>query len=182
MNDFEKYIQANKRKLEVEPPQANVWMEIENQVLKQKNKRMVRYMKWMSAAAVVLLGMLLWNVDAWKGSDTQADLLEIYGLDQYNFTQQVNIKKQNLSKATIPVKRKDDFDRLLRQLEFLDQQYDDYLAYIQEHGYQEFIGAQILDYYQTKIQLLDKIQQEISKINHYENKYKTDSESIGLGI
>ena len=183
MNDFEKYIQKNKKQLEPETVNPEVWLTIENQILQAKNKRKTLYLKVVSVAAVFLLGLFLFKGNVFQGeSNSEKELLAKYGLEKYNFTQQVNMKKQALSKAMIPTTTQEDFKVLLQQLEFLDKQYHDYLKYIEKNGYQEFIGTQILNYYKSKIELLDKIQKEIQKINYYENKYPSDEKKVGLQI
>ena len=103
-------------------------------------------------------------------------------MEKYNFPEQVNVKKATLTSALIPATKQEDFKVLLYQLEFLDEQYHDYLAYIDKNGYQEFIGNQILNYYKSKIQLLDKIQSEIEKINYYENKFPSNEKKVELEI
>ena len=183
MNDFEKYIQENKKQLEPETVNSQVWLSIENKVLKEKNKRKTLYLKVMSIAAVFLLGLFLFKGNLFQSeSNVEKELLAKYGLEKYDFAQQVNMKKEALSKAMIPTTTQEDFNVLLQQLEFLDNQYHDYLEYGEKNGYQEFIGNQILNYYQSKIELLDKIQKEIEKINYYENKYPSNEEKVEFQI
>lgn len=183
MNNFEKYLKANKQKLELEEPiNPEIWLSIENKVLKQKNKRSRLYIKWISAAAAVLvLAIIAMNSLYFQKSNTE-QLLAKYGIKNQQFTQRVSSKKAILAKAKIPANRKEDFDILLKQLQFLDAQYQDYLQYIEDNGFQPFIGEQIINYYKSKIDLLDKIQQEIEKINNYEKQYQSDSPIIQLNI
>jgi len=183
MNDFEKYLRDNKKELEPKEVNPEIWLSIENEVLRSKNKRKTLYLKVLSVAAAIILGLLIFNTDIFNNSQNiESEILVKYDLEKYNFTQQVNLKKENLSTAKIPLERKKDFQILLQQLEFLDNQYHDYLTYIEKNGYQEFIGHQILNYYKSKIDLLDKIQKEIEKINYYETKNPSDSEKVGLQI
>lgn len=183
MNDFEKYLRENKEQLEPKEVNPEIWLSIENEVLRSKNKRKTLYLKVLSVAAAVVLGLLIFNTNIFNSSlNIESELLVKYDLEKYNFTQQVNLKKENLSNAKIPSDKKEDFQVLLQQLEFLDKQYHDYLTYIEQNGYQEFIGKQILNYYKSKIDLLDKIQKEIEKINYYETKNPSDSKKVGLQI
>jgi len=87
-----------------------------------------------------------------------------------------------ISQAMIPVSKKADFDLLLGQLKFLDQQYEKYLEDAQNGGYNKGLGLQIIDFYKTKIELLDKIQQEIETIDYYEKKYNKESPKFTLEI
>ncbi len=183
MNDFEKYILENKRQLEPKKVDPKVWLAVENEILKGKNKRFQYLIK------ALILGIILSFVAYFFYSNIHQNqpldeerILAQYDLTQYNFTQQVNIKKQQLAKASVPQDKIEDFQILLQQLEFMDGQFQDYLQYIEENGYQEFIGDQILNFYKSKIELLDKIQKEVEKINYYENLQPSNSDKVEIQI
>ena len=183
MTELEKYIANNKDQLEPSVVNPKIWLAIENEVLKSKERRQSLYLKIISVAAVILLGAFLFG-GQWfsQGSNIEKELIEVYGFQSHQFAQQVSNKKNELSKAMIPSKQVEDFQVLLQQLEFLDEQYQVYLKYIEDNGYQSFIGDQLLNYYQSKIDLLDKIQQEIKKVNYYEHKFPTNDKQVGLPI
>lgn len=183
MKDFEKYLKGNQQKLELEGDlNPEIWLSIENRVLKRKNKRNRLYIKWVTAAAAILLLSIIALSGIYQSTNDPTRILAQYGIDNEQFTQQVTNKTKVLAAAKIPVNRKEDFDILLKQLQFLDVQYQDYLQYIETNGFQPFIGQQILHYYKSKIDLLDKIQQEIEKINYYEKKYQSTRPSMPLNI
>lgn len=183
MKGFEKYLKDNQQKLELEGDlNPEIWLSIENRVLKRKNKRNQLYIKWITAAAAVLLIGIIALSSIYQQSNDPTRILAQYGIDNEQFTQQVATKIKVLAASKIPINRKEDFDILLNQLHFLDTQYQDYLQYIETNGFQPFIGQQILHYYNSKIDLLDKIQQEIEKINYYEKKYQSTRPSVPLNI
>lgn len=184
MNDFEKYIQSKKKQLELEEVNPEIWLSIENQILRKKQLRSKRILKWIQyAAAALLLGIIaIAGIKQGQSGNIDAQLLAVYGLQEYDFPKTIQMKTEGLSEAMIPADRQEDFAKLLKQLQFLDDQYQDYLQYIEQNGYQEFIGKQILYYYRTKIELLDKIQQEIEKINYYEKKFNQQNEKVELNI
>lgn len=179
MNKFEEYLRDNKEKMELDSINPDIWLEIENKLLKKKNRRNIFYLKVMAAAAAVLLFLTV-GISLYVGNGTtnRTSILKKYE----PFQQEMKLKTQQLVSAQIPIDRKEDFQILLQQLQFLDSQYDDYLQYIEQNGYQEFIGQQILIYYKTKIDLLDKIQQEVEKIEYYENKFESPSTKVELDI
>lgn len=182
MNSFEKYIQENKEKFEIDDPRPELWLAVENKVLRHQNHRSRVFIRWVSVAAAVLLIAVLSLNYLYQSKNDPLKIIAKNGLDSQYFTSQVNSKTKALASAKIPIDHKEDFDVLLKQFEFLDNQYNDYLQYVEEYGYQEFIGQQILHYYKTKIELLDKIQQEIETINYYENKYQKHSPKVALEI
>lgn len=182
MDSFEKHLRDHKAQLDLDQVNPEVWLSIENKVLQQKNKHARRRLRWISSVAAMLLLGLLFQFYWYQSTTDPLQLLAQQGLVSSQLTQQVSQKTQALAGAIIPVHQKENFDLLVQQLAFLDKQYHDYLQYIQENGYQAFIGQQILNYYQTKIQLLDKIQQEIEKVNYYETKYDKASPKVELHL
>lgn len=168
MNDFEKYLQKNKHKLEPDGVDAKVWLAVENKMLKDSNKRTNFYIKAFLVALVLLIGGYLAYQANKKAPLNEEKIIAALDLTKYNFAQQISDKKQQLAKATVPQDKLESLEILLHQLEFMDGQFQDYRLYIEQNGYQEFIGEQILNFYKTKIELLDRIQQEVEKINYYE--------------
>ena len=56
MKNFEKYLKDNQQKLELEGDlNPEIWLSIENRILKRKNKRNQLFIKWITAAAAILL-------------------------------------------------------------------------------------------------------------------------------
>lgn len=182
MNSFEEYIKANKEKLDHEQMNPKVWWSLEKAMLTRKNNRYKIYTRILGAAASILLIGSIAMYLFYSPKVNAVDLLAEHGIESKSYITTVNNKKAALNQMTIPIDQKENFDLLLKQIEFLDAQYDDYLQYVNQNGYQEFIGQQILNYYKTKIELLSKIQQEIEKINYYENKYHKKSPSTPLNI
>lgn len=183
MNDFEKYLLDNKKQLEPKDVDNSVWLSIENAMLKDKNQSYKNYAKIALVILLVLLsaGVYYYTTQKEKPLDEEKILADL-NLSKHNFTKQVNIKKEQLAKATVPQDRVEDFQILLQQLEFMDGQFQDYKTYIEENGYQEFISEQILNFYKSKIELLDKIQSEVEKINYYENKKPSNSKKVSIQI
>jgi len=183
MSDFEKYIKDNKHKLEADQVDQRVWLAIENGMLKEKNKMKSHFIKFLLVALAMLIGAYaIYNNKQQGPVLNEANILAQYDLTKYNYTQQVSLKKQQLVNATVPQDRFDDFQILLQQLEFMDGQFQDYLLYIEQNGYQEFIGDQIQNFYKSKIELLDKIHQEVEKINYYEKLQPSNSNQVGIEI
>ena len=182
MNDFEKYIVENKQKLEPDAVDSRVWLEIENEMLRSKNSNYRTYGRILLAIIACLL-IAAFSYYFFKPVEINEDtIIAELNLAQYNYPQTVSLKEQKLSEFTLPKDKLDDVQILLRQLEFMDEQYQDYLLFIKENGYHQFIGEQIITFYESKIILLDKIQKEIEKINYYEKKIPSNSERVTFNI
>lgn len=183
MTELEKYIAKNKDRLEPREVNPKIWLAIENEILKTRDRRRSLYVKIASAAAIVLVAAFFIGDQLINDSTSfEEKLIEMYGYESYQFVQEVSLKKSALSNAKIPSKHMADFQELIQQLEFLDKQYLDYLNYAEQNGYESFIGDQILNYYQSKIDLLDLIQQEIKKVNYYENKFPNNDTQVVLSL
>jgi len=183
MNDFEKYILENKQQLETDTVDPKVWLSVENAMLRNKN---TSYRKYATVAIIALLtliglGAAYYFMQPAEEINEEKIIAEL-NLSQYNFTQTVNLKKQELSKTTVPQDKLEDVQILLQQLEFMDEQFQDYTLFIEENGYQDFIGEQIITFYKSKIKLLEKIQKEVEKINYYEKKVPSNSKKVGISI
>ncbi len=183
MDDFEKYIVENKQKLASDAVDPKVWLEVENEMLRSKNHNYRNYTKMLIAIIIsLLIAALSYYFLNPKDEINEETIIAELNLAHYNYPQTVSLKKQKLSEFTLPKDKLDDVQILLQQLEFMDEQYQDYLLYIKENGYQQFIGEQIINFYESKISLLDKIQKEIEKINYYEKKIPSNSEKVVFNI
>lgn len=182
MNEFEKFLKANKDKLDDEQVKPELWLSIENQVLKRKNARLkFIYKSVASVAATIIVGLLAFTYLYKPKPDVQT-LLAQNGILSDQFESQLEVRTKSLASSQIPVAQKSDFDLLLKQIEMLDAQYLGYLDILESEGYQELIGIQIKNYYNTKISLLDQIKEEIQKIDYYEKKYNKSSSKTELKI
>lgn len=182
MNEFEKHIQEHKERFNTTKLDSRIWDSIENEILRSKVKRRSILWRWSSAAAAILvLGILFYGI-MFSNQLTEEEVLRKYGLVQSEYVQQIEEKEHLISMAAVPSNSVEDFQVLLNQLEFLDKQYRDYLLYIEKNGYHPFIGQQFIQYYKSRIDLLDKIQQEIETVNYYETKFPDHGEQVGLRI
>lgn len=182
MKHFEDFIKENREKLDTEKVNPNIWLNIENQYFHQANIKNKKKIKWLVTCSILILLGLICSVIYNQMNSDPVKIIHENQFESKNYTQLVDFKTNELKSALIPENRKEDFDLLLKQLEFLDDQYHDYLQYVKKNGYQEFIGSQILDYYKTKVELLNKIQEEIKAIEYYENRNNHKSDKVNLSI
>ncbi|MEL6254495.1 MAG: hypothetical protein AAFR87_20975 [Bacteroidota bacterium] len=182
MNTWEKYLRDNKEELDQVELAPEIWLNIENQVLKEKAATSRRLLRWVSLAAC--LGILLSFGLIFQFSSGKDPLHQLAnsGIDSEQYLKEMAIKTRKLSNARIPMDHKADFELLIQQLRALDEQYESYLDELEEHGYQELLANRIISYYKTKIELLDRIQEEIETVEYYEKKYDKNSLKVELSI
>lgn len=179
MNEFEKYIKSQKEAIDTEDFSLEIWEHIEKELPKKKKTKVISLRWVLTAAAVLLFALLIGNFQQ-STTLTPTQYLSKNGINASKFEAELDKKINTLKEVQIPLEQKSDFENALNQLKTLDQEYLEYLEYIEQNGYQENIGERILEYYKTKIMLLDKIQQQIKEINYYEKKYNKQSKKEPL--
>ena len=179
MSDLEKIIQSKKESLDTSDFSAEIWKSIEKQLPKKSTSK-VRYLWWSAAAILVLSFSVFFGQLELSKSKTPIELLSENGIDGLSFFNELNKKNELIKTLRVPINQKRDFEIILRQLKTLDNQYLQYLQLIEQNGYQEHIGERIIEYYKTKIMMLDKIQQQIKEINYYEEKYQKQTKRVPL--
>ncbi len=170
MNKFESQLKKAAEKQDPPVLDRQIWLGVKDQLVAQRRHVFRRrIIKWSVAASVLLvLAISYWVMI--PGADKDQLVLQKYGLEQYDFPQKVERKLAALNGAKVPQHQVEQFNALKSQLYFLDEQYQNYLVYIEQNGYQEFIGRQIQNYYEIKIELLEKIQKEIEKLKLKKNE------------
>jgi hypothetical protein len=180
MDEFEKYIKSQKEAINTEDFSLEIWERIEKELPKKRKTKIIA-LRWSSvaAAAIILLAFIIGNFQT-DETMSPAEYLSRNGIDSSEFETELNEKTTLVRLLKVPVDQKSDFESVLNQLKVLDQEYLEYLKFIEQNGYQESIGERILGYYKTKIMLLDKIQQQVKEINYYEKKYNKQSKTEPL--
>lgn len=179
MNEFEKQL---KQAVDQTPPPAmnrQIWLKIQDDMQGgQKGKRRILRRRWLAAAASVLLILGIATFLFMPKEDKNQLVIDQYGLQQYEFPQKIQAKMAALKDVRLPEEEVIHFDALKNQLAFLDQQYQNYLDYIEKNGYQEYVGKQIQNYYEVKLELLEKIQLEIKKLKTNKDVITEDTKEI----
>ena len=182
MNAWEKYLRENKEELDQLELKPEIWLNIENQVLKEKAAKSRRLLQWVSLAACVGILLSIALIFQFGQQNDPLQQLANSGIDSEQYLKEMAIKTQQLSNAQVPVDHKADFELLIQQLRTLDKQYASYLDEWEENGYQELLANRIISYYKTKIELLDRIREEIEIVEYYEKKYDKNSPKVELSI
>jgi len=80
MNSFEEYLKNNKERMDDEQINPEIWLSIENSVLKKKNKSMLLTLRRLLAvAAVLFIGLLAYQF-LWPKQKSAEALLASYGI------------------------------------------------------------------------------------------------------
>jgi hypothetical protein len=171
MDKFEQFFKENRLKLDVEPL-SELFQEKLAAELKARKKR-IQLNSWMAAAGIALLfiaGSLINRVNhqTTQLSDTlsnsnqltqQASLINPY-------QSEIETSVQLISQQAVPSEYLTLFQAFILQLQIIDKQEAIYLKILEKYGYTEEMIQQIQYNYELKLLVLQKLQNEIKKINH----------------
>ncbi len=184
MSDFEKYIKQHKHKMDVNQTNPEIWNGIENKMFDTTNKKNHTYLKIISMiAALFLLGFILFKLQFERTiTEIPSELFVQYGFENQNIEETLNKKTTLISNTEFPILYKHNFQQLYNQVKYLDETYKPKVDYLQHKEYDENIAKEVLSYYKTKSEILDKILMEVKKINTNEKKYNINYEKSKIII
>jgi hypothetical protein len=169
--NIEKYLKENRLKLDTDQPDDDrIWKGINKQVIR-KDKRPQSDWFW-KIAAVFLLGVLTTYIVVKETTTekvvviTLGDISKDLGQQEAELKMVVNRKWQEIEPLTAT--EKSQFKFILDELNELDNIYKTYENDLNTVGENEQIVNVLLDYYQKKIQLLNRLSMEIQKQKNHE--------------
>ena len=145
------------------------WMAIEKKLRKRKTKKHILYFG--IAASILLftgLGALFIQHENNPAVDYYtATTLEINETEYY-YASLIDIKYRQI--AETKSFNKEYFQPFFDEMEQLDNEYAVYLNDAREFGFQEDITRAMINNQQRKLQILNRLLEEINKIKEYENR------------
>jgi len=169
--DLEKYLKEKRWKLDVEEPDEDaIWSGIQ----KKTSSKHFRLPTWFwKVAAIFLFSVLVTYAITDVRSKNQvvivtlADVSKDLGQEEAQLKQMVNLKWEEVE-TQLPAD-KSNLKFLFDELKELDKVYADYQKDLYRTGPNEQIIEAMLDYYQKKIRLLNRMLMEIQKQKEHEN-------------
>nr|WP_321487251.1 hypothetical protein [uncultured Draconibacterium sp.] len=169
--DLEKYLKEQRLKLDVEAPEPDiVWEGIRNQ-LHQNKKQSLPHWFWKVAAIFLFVVSATYFVVN-ETSEKQVMLVQLsdiskdLGQQEASLQQVVNTKWKKVEQE-LP-EENSEIQFLLNELNNLDQIYATYQKDLNNTMDNEPVIHVMLDYYQKKIKVLNRILLEIEKQKHHE--------------
>jgi len=182
MSEFEKYLKEHQAKLEVDSVKPEIWVGIENQILKQSSSKTAKRLGLVSIAAIMMLAFIIYQNFSSK-NEVPTELLAQYGLEQMaDIDKHIDSKIQLIKQTPVSKNHKDDVQLLLNQVAFLDELYQAKIDKTKSDKHSELLTSLLLEYYKNKSELLEKVLNEINKINTNEKEYKITNEKLPLNI
>ena len=173
-SNFEKYLESQRKHLDVEDPDDNlIWDGINNDLGKKRIGK--SSMIWKAAAIIIFLvsstyilynefyrsGSGIYNITLSEIEPAYAGKVAIYSVDFENKMKMVDAMKPFDAKL---------LEAFFTELGSLDNMYREYQEDFSNYGYNERLLRAMLDYYEKRVRVLDRMLMEIQKQKDYEKR------------
>lgn len=183
MSPFEKYMKDNQRKFDLDQIDPKVWQNIETGIKGKKARVILLRKRLLGLAAAILIGILGFQwFDDHQSMSFPEHLLANYGFDDSNVVELLDNKIDIIRQASVPVAYKSDLKMLLEQVTNLDKHFAKKVTRFKIAPTEIELSKEILEYYKTKSEILDRVIYEVRKINNNEEEYKIKSEKTSIRL
>ncbi len=173
-SNFEKYLESQHQHLDVEEPDDNlIWEGISNDLNKKRNTKTGLF--WKAAAIIIFLvssTYILYNEFYLSEPDiyhiTLSEIEPAYAGKVANYRVDFE-NKLKLVDAMKPFDTKS-LEAFFTELSTLDDMYKEYQEDYSNYGYNEQLLRAMLDYYEKRVRILDRMLMEIQKQKDYEKR------------
>ncbi len=168
--NIEEYIRENRNQLDVEHPDEDyLWTGISHSINKKTSRTRFLTLKIAAAAVIVIaLSFITYQVTSLR-TNQQLILANIdpqLAKQEAQFQHQIKTYYQVLQKTDYD---KDQLTTSFKDLEYIDTLIVKYSEDLDKYGPNPKLLNSLMDLYQKKIKLLDRMLNEIEKNNRYEN-------------
>ena len=169
--ELKKYLKENKLRLDAEEPDDDrIWKEVKQQLAKENSGKANWFWK---IAAVFLFGVLITYVTVKETSKEKVIIISLADVSKELGEQEAALKlaadKKWAEIGPLSVEDKTQFRFLLDELTELDKVYSEYEKDLKELGGNDQIINALLDYYEKKIRILNRLSLEIQKQKKHED-------------
>lgn len=170
--DIEKYLKKNKFRLDTDiPDDEKIWGNIDKKIRREKKPAIQWFWK---IAVVFLLGVLSTYIIVNETSKPKVVIVSLADVSSELEQQEADLKQIVNTKwseiGQLSEAEKIQFRFLLEELNDLDKIYKIYEKDLKDYGVNEEIINVLLDYYEKKIRILNRLSLEIEKQKSHENK------------
>ncbi|MEM9259137.1 MAG: hypothetical protein AAGA62_05785 [Bacteroidota bacterium] len=186
MDDFAKYLREQKEALDLSSVSPEIWSGIEREIaLKRHRAKVIPFRRNWLYAAVIVLAMAITAPFLFVPSSPTFSTEQLVAFGFENGLQPAEVIEQKVKSirvAEVPVRYEADFQQLIQYLEQIDQFYGTDVSAFQAGTASEHQQLQVLKYYQRKVEVLDKLLQEIQELNDHEKDFNSPSAKTRLSI
>jgi hypothetical protein len=169
--ELKKYLKENRLRLDTdEPDDERIWKEVNHRIRKENQGNNNWFWK---VAAVFLFGVLITYVTIKETEKEKVVIISLADISEELGEKEAALKlvadKKWSEIGPLSVEDKTQFQFLLDELTELDKVYGEYEKDLNELGGNDQIINALLDYYEKKIRILNRLSLEIQKQKNHEN-------------
>jgi hypothetical protein len=169
--ELKKYLKENKLRLDTEEPDDDrIWKEVNQRIRKENQGNKNWFWK---VAAVFLLGVLITYVTIKETEKEKVVIISLADVSKELGEKEAALKlvadKKWAEIGQLSPEDKTQFQFLLDELKELDKVYGEYEKDLNELGGNDQIINALLDYYEKKIRILNRLSLEIQKQKNHED-------------
>lgn len=169
--ELKKYLKENKLRLDTEEPDDDrIWKEVNQRIRKESQGNKNWFWK---VAAVFLFGVLITYVTIKETEKEKVVIISLADISEELGEKEATLKlvadKKWAEIGPLSADEKTQFRFLLDELTELDKVYGEYEKDLKELGGNEQIINALLDYYEKKIRILNRLSLEIQKQKSHED-------------
>lgn len=186
MNNFEQFLKDKNKgsvKIKLDP---DIWNTIENELIKGRNNKNRFFIPLAASFLIIIVfGTIIRFAFLQSNSEKEFTLSEYsveLGLLEKDFKRDIHNKVLVLRESKIPLSLKSNFNFLVDEFYTLDNNYKNSIDNIKLSPLNEFLQNEIIKHYKNKLKILDRIQEEIYKINKIEKENNYENKKVLLHI
>lgn len=169
MKNLEEFIKNNKKAFEEKGPSEGLWTNIEIQLLKkQKAKATLNIYRWLSVAAVLMIGFGLYFGNNMRSKVDVADINPEFAKKQVHFATQIEEMRDSL--AIYAKQNPDLYQQFTEDLKNLDADYDKLKAELPKSPNQLFVVKAMVKNREMQLQVLNQQLEIINQVNNYKKE------------
>lgn len=168
--NIEEYIRKNRNRMDVENPDEDyIWAGVSHSMSKKRRNKRFFILK-IAAAAIIIIAFSFITLELISIRNNQQLILS--NIDPELARQEAQFQKQ--IKSYYKVLKTKDYDQSematnYSELQMIDQLINEYSKDLDKHGPNPRLLNSLMDLYQKKIKILDRMLNEIEKNENYEN-------------
>jgi len=169
---IEEYVYKQRKAMDIEEPDDQlVWEGINMEMTRGKRIRM-QVMRYAAAMLVLIAGgYLIFSLTLKENEPARnislADISEELASQESIFQLTIDQKLNEIQTYQVDHEK---YARFYKELQLLDELQEEYIADLQEVGNSPRLIKAMLNYYELKIRILEKLLMEIEKHENHENK------------
>ncbi|MEJ5993915.1 hypothetical protein WG904_05720 [Pedobacter sp. Du54] len=168
-NKLEGFIKENKKAFEAKGPSDKLWSRIEAELDKKNKKKAIKFYRWLSVAALLVMSIGVYNTYTKMHSEIEvADISADYGKKEVHFAGLIEEKRDSL--ALYSKENPDLFKKFVGDLKKLDENYQDLKKELQTSPDPDAVVSEMIKNLAIQADILSQQLSIINQVNQYKKE------------